>query len=628
MIECSINNLEKYYGANKILENISFELKSKERVGLIGQNGSGKTTLMKVLMGIEEYQGGEIHFRKGIKLGYLDQIFNFNGEIKVIEILESAFKNIEVIRDKMRRLEKDMANLKDRELEISMEEYSQLLEEYQEKGGYDIEMEINMVCEGLNIDDKFRERRFNKLSGGEQTRVMLGKLLLEKPDLLLMDEPTNHLDLESIEWLEEFLQTYSGTVFIISHDRVFLDRVVNKIIELEPKKANIYEGNYSYYTEEKERRFIQEYNIYKNQQRKIEQMEAQIERYRIWGKMRDSDKMYVRAKEIEKRLEKIDELERPDIERRKIRLRQDGVERSGKRVLEVEDISKSYKNKKLFKDVNFSIYYQDRICIMGSNGSGKTTLLKIILGQLEEDKGSIKLGASLKIGYLPQNVRFTDEEKSILEHFMDEHKLNNGEARTELAKVLFLQDDVFKKIKLLSGGEKSRLKLASLLYEKVNFMLLDEPTNHLDIDSREVLEYTLSEYTGTILFVSHDRYFIEKIADKIMVLENKTIKTYDMDFPSYLEIRKKELEKIKKKKKEVKPKKEDKRPERKKDRSDKIKRLEMKIKELEEKLNSIKELMELHSSNPEELNKLFIEKEATEEELDNTFTEWADILDE
>lgn len=628
MIECSVNNIAKYYGATKIFENISFELKSNERVGLIGLNGSGKTTLMKVLMGIEEYQEGEIHFRKDIKLGYLDQIFNLEDKITVIEVLESAFENIKEIRNKMRILEKEMGEETDKKLENTMERYSQLLEEYEKKGGYDIEMEINRVCEGLNIKENFRNRKFNGLSGGEQTRIMLGKLLLEKPDLLLMDEPTNHLDIESIEWLEEFMQNYMGTVLIISHDRVFLDRVVNKIIELDPKKASIYLGNYSYYVEEKERRYIEEYNAYKNQQRKIKEMEDQIERYRIWGKMRDSDKMYVRAKEIEKRLEKIDELDRPDIETKKMRLNQEGVERSGKRVLDIENLSKSYGEKILFKDINFSIFYQERICIMGANGSGKSTLLKIILGEEKEDSGIIKLGASLKIGYLPQMVEFEDESKNILEHFMDLHKLTNGEARTELAKVLFLQDDVYKKIRTLSGGEKSRLKLASLLYNKVNFMILDEPTNHLDIDSREVLEYTLLNYTGTILFVSHDRYFVEKIADKMMILKNKKLKIYEMDYNSYIEIKKREIENKEIKIKEKKPKKINKKPEKKKDRSDKIKRLEIKIEELENNLKEIDKLMEENSSNPNELNNLYIEKENLEIELENIFTEWAEISEE
>ncbi len=629
MIECSLNNIAKYYGANKIFENISFELKSNERVGLIGQNGTGKTSLMKVLTGQEEYQEGEIFFRKDIKIGYLDQIFNYDNEITVIEILESAFQNIKEIRKQMRKLEIEMAELTDNELEKSMERYSLLLEEYEEKGGYDIDMEINMVCEGLNIIESFRNRKFVELSGGEQTRIGLGKLLLEKPDLLLMDEPTNHLDIESIEWLEGFLQSYAGTVLIISHDRVFLDKVVNRIIELEPRKANIYEGNYSYYLEEKDRRFTQEYNAYKNQQKKIEQMERQIERYRIWGKMRDSDKMYVRAKELEKRLDKIDVLDRPDMDSRKMRLNQDTVERSGKRVLDIENLSKSFNEKALFMNVDISIFYQDRICIMGANGSGKSTLLKIILGDIEPDSGTVKLGASLKIGYLPQNVSFENEDISILDYFMNKHKLTNGEARSELAKVLFLRDDVLKRIKMLSGGEKSRLKLASLLFEKVNFMILDEPTNHLDIDSREVLEYTLLNYSGTILFVSHDRYFVDKIADKIMILKDKKIKTYNMDYKLYLD----EIEKEKKtiENKEIiktKEKKENKRPVKKKDRSDKIKRLEMEIGNLENDLENVNNSMEIHSSNPEELNELFIKKEILEGKLEELFTTWAEIMEE
>lgn len=626
MIECSVNNLTKYYGANKIFENISFELKSGERVGLIGQNGCGKTTLMKVLMGFENHQEGTISFRKNIKVGYLDQIFKLDPGTKVIDVLQWAFQEIWQIKSKMKSLEEELKNLEGNDLEIAMRNYGRLIEEYELEGGYDIEVSVDKVCEGLDIGDSYRGMEFEKLSGGEKTRVMLAKLLLEEPDLLLMDEPTNHLDIESIEWLEEFLQTYKGTVLLISHDRVFLDKVANKIIELTPKKASIYDGNYSYYVEEKERRFLLEYKTYQNQQNKIEQMERQIERYRIWGAMRDSDKMYRRAKEIEKRLDKVDELDQPDFENRKIQLSRDNVGRSGKIVLKVRDLAKAFGDKTLFTDVSFTVFYQDRICIMGDNGSGKTTLLKMFLQEMKIEDSKVSLGASVKVGYLPQNIVFKDEELSILEYFINEHNVTIGEARSELAKVLFIKDDVYKKIKSLSGGEKSRLKLSSLLYEKVNFMILDEPTNHLDIDSREVLEDTLMNYDGTILFVSHDRYFIEKVANKMLILKNKKTKMYPMVYKDYLHEKKKELEKKTIQKQKKTPKKSRKQPIKKKDRSHKIGQLEREIQALEERIKEVDKLMVINSTEAERLNELFIEKEELEEKFEEVFLEWSEIV--
>ena len=626
MIECSINNLEKHFGGIKIFENISFQLKSRERIGLIGRNGCGKTTLMKILIGQEEYTSGTISFRKGVKLGYLDQIFKVDRGERVIDVLKYSFRDALEIKNEMEKLEASMKTLEDRAAEPLMKEYSRLLFEYELKGGYNIEVDIAKVCEGLNIDDNFKNREFEKLSGGEKTRVMLGKLLLEKPDILLMDEPTNHLDIKSIEWLEEFLKEYEGAVLIISHDRVFLDKVVEKIFELKEDHMEEYLGNYSYYIVEKEKRFEEEYKRYLNQKRKIDQMERQIERYRIWGAMRDSEKMYVRAKEIEKRLDRVDRIDRPDEDKRRINLGLDGVARSGKIVLSLEGVAKNFRDKKLFDDINIKLYYKDRACIMGDNGSGKSTLLNIILGNLREDKGRVKIGESIKYGYLPQNIVFEDEDISVLEYFQARYNLTIGEARTELAKVLFVQDDVFKDIKFLSGGEKTRLKLISLIYEKVNFMILDEPTNHLDIDSREVLEDLLVNYGGTILFVSHDRYFIEKIAGKMFILKDRKLEEYHMPYMEYREKfasqeQEKEPEKLPEKKL-------DKRPVRKKDRRQKLERLEEDIVGLENKLEKIEEDMVEYGSDLDRLSKLYEEKENLEGKLETTMQEWSDIVDE
>ena len=508
MIELSISNLTKYYGANKIFQDISFEIQSGERIGLIGQNGCGKTTLMKIIIGLEDYQKGNMSVRRDIKIGYLNQIPSYEEQTTTIEVLRLAFHEVFELKQCMEELEHRMGSLEGNSLDKAVISYSKLLEQYEHLGGYETETKISKVAEGLGISEAMKEMSFEVLSGGEKTRIILGKILLEEPDILLLDEPTNHLDLVTIEWLEDFLKAYKGAALIISHDRYFLDSVVTRILELEHDQTLSYEGNYSYYVLEKERRFLLAMKHYENQQKKIESMEQQIERYRIWGAMRDSDKMYRRAKELEKRLEKIDALKRPILDKRKMRLEQTTIGRSGKIVLETIGISKNYGDRMLFEKADIHVYFQETACILGENGSGKTTLLKMILGEVEPKEGIIKLGSSVVIGYLPQKVEFQDEELTILECFAGLHNLSIGAARSQLAKALFTRDSVNKKIKILSGGEKSRLKLCSLTFTGVNFLILDEPTNHLDIDSREVLEETLEEFCGTILFVSHDRYFI------------------------------------------------------------------------------------------------------------------------
>lgn len=625
MIECSVNNLVKYYSANKIFENISFELQDRERVGLIGQNGCGKTTLLKILMGAEDYHGGYISFRKGIKVGYLDQIFKCDKDTTVIEILESSFDKIKELRLKLKSQEEILRTLKGDLLETEMNKYSLLMDEFESLGGYLVETNINKVCSGLRIPHSFRNQPFERLSGGEKTRVMLAKVLLEEPNLLLLDEPTNHLDIRSIEWLEEFLLNYKGTILMVSHDRHFLDMVATRIIELEPTAANLYDGNYSSYVIEKEKRFELAYRAYLNNQRKIDQMERQIERFRIWGAMRDSEKMYKRAKELEKRLDKIEVVDRPNDDAAKIKLNTEGVNRSGKIVLDIDSLSKSFGQKKLFFNLSFTLFYKDRLCIMGENGSGKTTLLKLILKEIEPDKGSIKIGASLNIGYLPQNVIFEDEELSILDHFSVKHKLTQSEARKELAKMLFIQDDVFKKIKSLSGGEKSRLRLASLIFDKVNLMILDEPTNHLDIDSREVLEETLSNYNGSILFVSHDRYFVEKLATKMLILEKGNTNLYPVPYDEYIGIRKMLEDKIIIEHQIKTPKKVQDKIIRKPNNTFKIARLCEDITALEEGLNKISNEMELNSNNAEKLLELFTEKEELENKLLEDYEELEEL---
>ncbi len=533
MIEIGVSNLTKAFGVDKIFENVTFDVKTGDKIGLIGRNGTGKTTLMKILAGYEDYQTGQVNKKKGLSVGYLEQVPSYDHNNTVLDVLNEAFRHLIDMKHQMEDIEKSFENLKGDELKTAINKYSLLHDAYEIAGGYNTREKLNRILYGLEISEDMQKRQFNLLSGGEKTRVILGKILLEGPELLLLDEPSNHLDIKSVEWLEEYLSFYNGTLVIVSHDRYFLDKVVNKIIELEPDCAQIYHGNYSKYTAEKELRFLQAMKEYESQQRKIKKMEEQIQRYRIWGEMRDSDKMYKRAKELEKRLEKIDELHKPVMDKKAANLRMSFVERTGKEVISVSNLKKSFGNKKLFEDVDFTLYYNDSLCILGENGTGKSTILKIILNEMEPDEGSIKIGSKVKIGYLPQEISFEKEDISIVDYFSYNYGISLSEARKELAKILFTGEDVYKHISTLSGGEKSRLKLGMLIYENVNTLILDEPTNHLDIESREVLEESLINYEGTLLFVSHDRYFVEKIATRVGELENQKFKQFDFDYEGY-----------------------------------------------------------------------------------------------
>lgn len=535
MIECSVNELCKSYGTNNLFERISFQLAKGERVGLIGHNGCGKTTLMKILMGLESPDSGTISIRKDARLGYLEQIPIYEEEVTTYEVLLLAFQKIIEMKKTMESYEHRLACVEGKELEIIMERYGRCMEEFERLGGYEVDTKINMVCQGLNISEHMKTMSFEGLSGGEKTRVILGRLLLEAPDILLLDEPSNHLDLESIQWLENFLREYKGTVFLISHDRYFLDQVVTKIYELTKTEMSVYLGNYSSYVVEKEERYMVDLKRFENQQKQLERIKEQIHRYRVWGAMRDSDVMYKRAKELEKRLERITVLDKPVLENERIQLDIRIEKRSGKQVIMVKDIKKSYGDNILFQNGEFTIYYQDSVCLMGPNGSGKTTLIKLLLGEVVHDQGEVRFGAEVKIGYLPQQVVFEKEERTLVEYFSYEHGISQGAARGALAKLLFIKDNVNRQIKHLSGGEKSRLKLCSLIYEKVNVLILDEPTNHLDIESREELEEALMSFEGTLFFVSHDRYFIEKVASKIMCIEDKRLKLYPFCYRVFLE---------------------------------------------------------------------------------------------
>ncbi|MDA3847622.1 MAG: ABC-F family ATP-binding cassette domain-containing protein [Vallitaleaceae bacterium] len=633
MIELSVNDLTKYYGADKLFEHISFDVKTGERVGLIGPNGSGKTTIYRIIMGQEPYPEGNLAFRKGISIGYLDQMPNYEKGVTSMDVMHMAFLNLYDMRKELKKMEASFHEMAGKKLEKVLHSYGALMEQYEQLGGYDIDTNISKIATGLKIDEQMQSMSFEDLSGGEKTRVILAKILLESPDLLLLDEPSNHLDMDSIEWLEDFLKQYEGTVMIISHDRYFLDRVVTRIVELEFSKVNEYNGNYGYYVIEKERRFLIELKFYMNQQKKLKQMERQIERYRIWGVMRDSDKMFRKAKELEKRLEKVEKVDRPVIENKRIHLKVDNVKRSGKRVLEIRNLSKAFEEKQLFKHLGLEVLFQDSICILGANGSGKTTMIKILLGELEADAGEVKWGSNLNIGYLPQNVVFEDVTKSVIDYFSYKHDLPISQARQILAKVLFVNDEINKKINTLSGGEKSRLKLCSLMLDEVNCMILDEPTNHLDIESREVLEDILVAYEGTIIFVSHDRYFIMKLASKVTEIDNGGLIIYNGDYDYYRIEKQKTAESLtilspQKVKKEVMIKTESSE----KDRLRIQKKLIRTIEEMEtaidyeeEQLEAIKTQMRREADNYEVLSGLHIKKTDQEMALKKMIEAWEQL---
>lgn len=524
MTICSVNNITKSFGGNIIFENISLEIKNGERVGLVGRNGSGKTTIFQLLTGMESLDAGAIHMKKGTRIGHVAQIPKFDESMTVYEVLSSAFKIEKELEREMRTLEKHMAEEQESSvLQKLMERYGIIQEKFAFLGGYEIEANIMKVANGLQVTELF-PRSFLELSGGEQTKVSLAYMLLQKPDLLLLDEPTNHLDLFAVEWLEQFLKEYNGTVMVISHDRYFLDEVVTKIFDLEDGEIHVYHTNYSRFVEEKEERLLQEFQAYQEQQKKIKKMKEAIKRLREWANQANppNEGLHKRARSMERALERMQKLKKPILERKQMGLQFEGQDRSGKDVVVIKEVSKGFADHPLFNEVNLHVRFQERAAIVGRNGTGKTTLLKLLLEEIEPDAGEIRIGSSVKIGYLSQHA-YGNMKSNVLEAFREYVAVTEGEARHILAKFLFYGPAVFKKVTQLSGGEKMRLRLAQLMYQDINFLILDEPTNHLDIESREVLEEALEQYNGTILAVSHDRYFLNKLFEKTYWIDERKL---------------------------------------------------------------------------------------------------------
>jgi len=629
MIELELKEIEKYFGGNRIFSNISFEVHNNERVGLIGKNGSGKTTIFKIIAGMENQDKGSISIRKNSTVGYLEQIPDYPKHFKVIDVLKTAFQIQYEINKELKIMEVEMGSLNGNDLERVLRKYGELNELYQSKGGYDIDEKMSKVCIGLKFEEESLDREFMTLSGGEKTIVMLGKILLENPEILLLDEPSNHLDVVSIEWLENYLKSYKGTVVIISHDRYFLDRVVTKIVEIEEGETSLYNGNYSYYVIEKQKRIFEEFEAYKDQQKKIKAVEKAIKKLREWATQGDNEKFFKRAESMQKRLNKVERVDKPLINQAKIKLDFAKTDRSGTDVVSLKGICKKFEDEKILENLYLDVRNSESTALIGSNGSGKSTIIKIILGEVIPENGEVKLGSNIKIGYLPQDITFDNEELTVLDVFRDGITVSEGEARGILARFLFYGERVFKKVKNLSGGEKSRLKLCKLIQNDINLLILDEPTNHLDIDSREMLEEALLIFTGTILFISHDRFFINKLAKRILEIEDKKIINYNGNYEYYREKKNQSKQAKTEMPKDLKINKQQHHETPSKSISNnkliKLKKLENTIQEFEEKIASIDIKMNIKGSEYEKLLELGEEKQKNQEELDIIIQEWMEL---
>lgn len=545
MIEIGINKLHKNYGYNPVLMDFSLEVKTGDRLGLVGKNGTGKSTLLKIISGEETPDKGSVSIRRGSTLGYLEQIPTLPGDGGTVrEELYKVFADVFKTEAEMKQLEQAMAGEPDTaKLEKLMEDYQNVQTRYLAMDGYSVEEKFGRIVTGFSLSELL-DRPFHVLSGGQKTIVKLACTLLNEPDILLLDEPTNHLDVKTLEWFEGFLAKYSGTVLIISHDRYFLDKVTNKTAILERGACQVFHGNYSFSLKEKERLLLLEFEDYKNQQKKIAAMKAAIKRYRLWAAKGDNEAFYKKAKELEKRLEKMEILEKPQLEKPKIPLHFDGS-RAGHDILTIKHLDFAFDCTRLFDDLELALFEKEKACLMGDNGTGKTTLLKIILeqlpgqpaekllGDLTEHEKHIKLAPSAKTGYIPQEIRFEDDGKNIFETFRYAYPCTEEYARRTLSRYFFFGDSIFKRVSSLSGGEKVLLKLCILIQQEVNFLILDEPTNHIDIETREMLEEALLDYNGTLLFISHDRYFISKIGTRMLTLSGGKIESFYGDYQTY-----------------------------------------------------------------------------------------------
>ena len=624
MVDIRVTGLVKSFDLEKkILNGLSFQVDSGERVGLLGKNGAGKTTLFRILTGELEPDEGEIQLGAGRRVGLISQIPVYPAGYTVEDVLRSAFARMYRMKDEMDalalRMEQGASD------ETTLRRYGELNARFEGLGGWDTDTAVNKVANGLSIPQAMRQRDFDCLSGGEKTRVNLGRLILEDTDILLLDEPTNHLDLQATEWLEEYLRKFRGTVVTISHDRYFLDRTVTRIIEIQDGKAEFYSGNYSFYAIEKERRYQERMKQYLKEQAKIQQLEKAAEQMHLWAFM-GNDALHKRAFSMEKRIERMRTTEKPT-KARKLEARFQSREFKGDEVLQIKGLAKSFGEKHLFSDVYLRCEGGERIALLGENGTGKTTLLNILTGSEKPDSGSVRLGPSVKAAYLPQVIHFDHPERSILDTMLYELDITPQSARNRLAAYQFTGEDVFKKVSVLSGGELSRLRLCMLMDESINLLILDEPTNHLDIDSREWLEEAVEAFDGTLLFVSHDRYFINRFATRVWELENGTVSDYPMGFTQYRQAKEEEHAAASAAAAvPAPPKKTGSRGNRAQQAAKKqLTICETAISRLEAELTRLDGEMEQAACDAERLNELYRQRQAVETELEREMTRWEEL---
>lgn len=637
MIVLSCNNLNKSFGIDSILENVNFTVNEYDKIGIIGVNGTGKTTLFKIISGIYGYDSGDIYTSKDCEIGYLEQNTNFHSENTIFEEVLEVFKDVIEMEKYLRNLEhkisEESSNANSTTLEKLMNEYSNKLEAFSDMNGYGYKSEAKGVLKGLGFSDEDMDKPISILSGGEKTRVLLGKLLLKKPTLLLLDEPTNHLDSEAIEWLEVFLKQYKGTVILISHDRYFLDQVVNRIFEIHNKKLKTYNGNYSDFIEASAIEKELELKKFEDQQKDIKKQEESIERLKAFGR----EKHLKRARSKEKALAKVDVLDKPETYRKKARIEFNPSVTSGNDVLQLRNVSMGYGERILFKDLNLDIYRGEKVALIGANGIGKSTLFKIIMNEIVPLSGDIKFGTNVNVSYFHQEQKTLNLDNTIIDEIWEDNKqLTQTTLRSMLGAFLFEGEDVFKKISTLSGGERARVAILKLILSNANLLLLDEPTNHLDIDSKEVLEEALSGYTGTIFTISHDRYFLNTVVDKVLVLDENGITEYLGNYDYYIE-KKKQIQEMntievieEKTKTQLKEEKRKEREQREAEKKNRVKRqnIEKEIEETEAKIEEMDVLLcqEEVYSNPEKSKDVSQQKASLEEKLSALYEEWESLM--
>ncbi len=623
MIDIIVKDLTKAFEVKKnILDGLSFQVQRGERVGILGKNGAGKTTLFRLLVGEISEDTGSISIASGARLGLISQIPRYPRGTTVEDVLRSAHSRIDRIRARMDELTEEMAASDEPGL---LAEYDRLQESFERLGGYNTDVEVNRVANGLDIPAAMRAQLFDSLSGGEKTRVNLARLILEDTDILLLDEPTNHLDMRATEWLEDYLLHFKGTVLTISHDRWFLDAVVQRTIEIVHGKAVAYNGNYSFYVEEKQRRYEEQLRIWEKNQKEIAHLQEAADKLHLWAFM-GNDKLHKRAFSMEKRIARLERAERPEKERQmKARFKERAF--VGDEVLVIDGLGKSFGGRRLYGDLELLIEGGERVALIGDNGTGKSTLLKCVTGEETPDEGRLWLGPSVKSAYLPQLVTFEDPSRNLVDTMLYEAKCTPQEARDRLAAFGFMGEDVFKTVGVLSGGEQSRLRLCILMGGNVNFLMLDEPTNHLDLNSREWMEDALSDYREALLFVSHDRWFIERFATRIWELRDGKITDFRGTFTEYREYQKRQ-ESLQQVEKQRQVKKGDTRPKRPPNRERQLARLEKEIEKAEERVKELEAAMEEHGSDYQKLMELTGEHAQAEAEVERLYGQWETLSEE